>query len=175
VVNTLPRDWIAIRREWTVLTLHQRFEAAIALVLTFVIWGVVLVALYRLGVSVVETLILKALNPLDHAVFQAIFGQIMTLLIALEFNHTLQFAVAGERGIIQARIVLVIAQLALARKVIVADLYEVSAPGVAALAALAVALAVAFRFTNESIDRQELPPGPVLEGRRGGAGQALNE
>jgi uncharacterized membrane protein (DUF373 family) len=73
----------------------------------------------------------------------------MTLLIALEFNHTLAYAVAGERGVIQARVVLVIAQLALARKVIVADLFEIPATSIAALAALAVALAVAYRLTHE--------------------------
>jgi uncharacterized membrane protein (DUF373 family) len=151
-LNRLPRDWTGIRREWHVLTLHQRFETAVAFVLTFVIWAVVLVALYRLGVSVLETLILKSLNPLEHAVFQQIFGQIMTLLIALEFNHTLQFAIAGERGVIQARIVLVIAQLALARRVIVAELYEISALSVAALAALTVAIAIAFRFMSDSAE-----------------------
>ncbi len=74
----------------------------------------------------------------------------MTLLIALEFNHTLIYAVAGERGVIQARVVLVIAQLALARKVIVADLFEIPATSIAALAALAVALAVAYRLTREA-------------------------
>jgi uncharacterized membrane protein (DUF373 family) len=152
VLNTLPRDWTGIRRNWTLLTLHQRFETAIAFVLTFVIWAVVLVALYWLGRSVIATLILRSLNPLDHGVFQQIFGQIMTLLIALEFNHTLQFAVAGERGIIQARIVLVIAQLALARKVIVAELYDMSAPSIAALAGLIVALAIAFWLMRETSD-----------------------
>jgi len=48
---------------------------------------------------------------------------IMTVLIALEFNHTLQDVLARERGIIQARTVVLIALLALARKVIIIDLY----------------------------------------------------
>ena len=43
----------------------------------------------------------------------------MTLLIALEFNHTMQYVITRERGIIQGKIVILIAQLALARKVIV--------------------------------------------------------
>jgi uncharacterized membrane protein (DUF373 family) len=154
-VTTLPRNWVGIRRQWAVLTLHQRFETSVAFVLTFVIWVIVLVALYRLCAGVVETLVLRTLNPLDHTVFQEVFGRIMTLLIALEFNHTLQYAVAGERGIIQARIVLVIAQLALARRVIVADLYHVQAPSIAALAALSIALAVAYRFTREPPDEGE--------------------
>lgn len=154
-------NWMGIRREWAVLTWHQRFEAAVAFVLTFVIWAIVLVALCRLVVSVVEMLVLRTLNPLEHTVFQEIFGEIMTLLIALEFNHTLTYAVAGERGVIQARVVLVIAQLALARKVIVADLFEIPATSIAALAALAVALAVAYRLTREaegSEDGRHVPP-----------------
>jgi uncharacterized membrane protein (DUF373 family) len=155
VTTTLSRDWSGIRRDWRHLTLHQRFEASMAFVLMFVIWAIVIVALYRLCVSVVETLVLRTLNPLEHDVFQQIFGQIMTLLIALEFNHTLQYAAAGERGVIQARIVLVIAQLALARKVIVADLYDAAPLSIAATGLLALALAVAYFLMRESTEPVE--------------------
>jgi uncharacterized membrane protein (DUF373 family) len=158
---TMPRDWIGVRREWSVLTWHQRLEAFVALVLTFVIWAIVFVALYRLVVSVLEMLVLRTRNPLEHEVFQQIFGEIMTLLIALEFNHTLRYAVAGERGVIQARIVLVIAQLALARKVIVVDLFQIPAASIAALAALAVALAVAYRLTREPAGHEDAPHVPA--------------
>jgi uncharacterized membrane protein (DUF373 family) len=80
--------------------MYRRFEAAVAFALTIVISTVILVALCRLIVSVADTLVLRALNPLEHEVFQRVFGEIMTLLIALEFNHTLQYVVSGERGII---------------------------------------------------------------------------
>lgn len=88
------------------------------------IGAVTLVALCRLIVSVVDTLVFRALNPLEHTVFQGVFGEIMTVLIALEFNHTLRYVITRERGIIQAKIVILIAQLAVVRKVIVTDLYE---------------------------------------------------
>lgn len=55
-----------------------------ALVLTVVIGVIILVALYRLTVTVFAGLLVGALDPLDHRVFQAVFGEIMTLLIALE-------------------------------------------------------------------------------------------
>ena len=47
-----------------------------------------------------------ALDPLEHSVFQAVFGEIMTLLIALEFNHSLQYVVNRAQSIIQTKIVL---------------------------------------------------------------------
>ena len=54
------------------LTAYQRFETAVGLVLTLVIGAVALVALYRLVVGVFDTLVLQALNPLDHGAFQKV-------------------------------------------------------------------------------------------------------
>jgi phosphate-starvation-inducible protein E len=78
-------------------------------VLTVVIAAVILIALYRLIVSVIDVLVLQTRNPLEYPVFQQVFGEILTLLIALEFNDTLQYVVTRERGIIQAKIVILIA------------------------------------------------------------------
>ena len=144
IVKHLPHNWVAIRREWPFLTVHQRLETSVAFLLTLVIDVVILVALYRLVVGVVGTLMLGTLNPLEHAVFQRVFGEIMTLLIALEFNHTLQYVISRDRGIVQGKVIVLIAQLALARKVIVTDPYEVAPASVAALASLALSLGVTY-------------------------------
>jgi uncharacterized membrane protein (DUF373 family) len=74
----------------------------------------------------------------------------MTVLIALEFNHTLQYVIAREIGIIQARTVILIALLALARKVIVIDLYAAAPATVAALGVLALSLSVAYWLIRNS-------------------------
>ena len=149
-------SWIDVWRQWPVLTIYQRFEAFVAFLLTLLIGAVILVALYRLAVSVVDTLVLRSLNPLDHMVFQHVFGEIMTVLIALEFNHTLHYVIAGERSIIHTKMVVLIALLALARKVIVVDLFNASASSVLALAALTVALALTYWLIR---DRDDLSTG----------------
>jgi uncharacterized membrane protein (DUF373 family) len=140
----LPRTGPDARRNWKLLSLYQRFEALVGFALTLVIAAVILVALYRLIVGVASTLVLRSLNPLDHEVFQIVFGDIMTVLIALEFNHTLRYVIMREIGIIQARTVILIALLALARKVIVIDLYAAAPATVAALGVLALSLSVAY-------------------------------
>lgn len=94
-----------IRRDWAELSGYDRFEAFVAFTLTLVVGIVILLALYRLIVSVLDELLLKTLNPLEPAVFQHVFGSIMTLLIALEFNHTLRYVVTRDRGIIQVEVV----------------------------------------------------------------------
>jgi uncharacterized membrane protein (DUF373 family) len=161
------RDWSDIRRAWADLRAYERFEAVVASLLRLVIGAIILVALYRLIVRVVDTLVLRALDPLDHTVFQQVFGAIMTLLITLEFGHTLQYMIARGIGIIQARVVVLIALLALARKIIVVDLFEVSAAQVMALATLTLSLSLAYWLVRERNDRPQPPP--VEQRRRGEA------
>ena len=140
----LPRNWTDIRRDWPALTAYQRFEAAVAFLLTVIIAAIIVIALARLIVTVAERLILQSLNPLEHTVFQDVFGEILTLLIALEFNHTLQYVVSRRKGIVQARVVVVIALLALARKVIVTDLTSPSPGWLLGLGALILSLGLAY-------------------------------
>jgi uncharacterized membrane protein (DUF373 family) len=145
----LPRHWKAIRQEWTGLTVYQRFEASLAYLLTFVITAVIIVAFGRLIVSVVDTLVLKSLNPLEHGIFQLVFGEIMTLLIAMEFNHTVRYAIHDERGIIQARVVILIALLALSRKVIILELDDLTPTFLAGLGILSLSLGATYWLLRE--------------------------
>lgn len=135
--------------DWAVMTYYQKFEGVVALLLTFIIILIIVVALYRLASSVISVLVLGVLNPLEHKVFQAIFGDIMTLLIALEFNHTLQYMVTRQESIIQTSVVLLIALLALARKFIILDLQTITEGKLFGLAAATLALAVAYWLVRE--------------------------
>lgn len=156
MAKSLPHNLGEMRRDWAVLSAYERFEALVALVLTLLIAGVVLVALWRLTYGVVETLLLRGLNPLEHGVFQAVFGQILTVLIVMEFNHTLQYVVTRERGIIQAKIVILIGILALVRKIIVTDLSAIAPAALAAEAALILALGITYWLMRERDDRWRL-------------------
>jgi uncharacterized membrane protein (DUF373 family) len=138
-----------LREDWPLLTYYQRFESVVALVLTLIVGLIIVVALFRLTCAVVLGLIWGALNPLNHEVFQAVFGEIMTLLIALEFNHTLQYVVTRQQSIIQSNVVLLIALLALARRFIILDLHTVTEGQLFGLAAAALALGVTYRLVKE--------------------------
>ena len=149
----MPARWRHLKENWAVFSYYQRFESAVALVLTLVIALIILVALYRLGESVIAGLLFGVLDPLDHRVFQHVFGNIVTLLIALEFNHTLQYVVARGQSIIQTKVVLLVALLALARKFIILDLHEVSAGELLGLAAITLVLGVTYWLLRERDDR----------------------
>ena len=143
----------AVREQWGILTYYQRFESTVGLVLTVIVGLIILIALYRLCETVVAGLLFGVLDPLDNNVFQGVFGEILTLLIALEFNHTLQYVVAHEQSIIQTKVVLLIALLALARKFIILDLNDVSAEQLWGLAAATLVLGVTYWLIRERDDR----------------------
>jgi uncharacterized membrane protein (DUF373 family) len=147
------RNWAELRDAWNSLPAYERFELLVGMVLRGVIGAIIAVALYRLIVRVIDTLVLRALDPLEHAVFQQVFGSIMTLLIALEFSHTLRYVLPHERGIIQARIVILIALLALTRKIIVAEPFDAAPASVAGLAALTLSLGVTYWLVRDREDR----------------------
>ena len=132
----LRRDIDALRLQWDMLTFYERFEQLVAHVLSVVISIIILVSLWQLIHAVISLLVSDALNPLDHAVYQTIFGMVMTLLIAMEFKHSITRVMARRDHIVQVKTVLLVALLAIARKFIILD--PASAP--AQIAALAFAL-----------------------------------
>lgn len=151
-----PPIWNNLRAQWAVISYYQRFEGIVALVLTLVIGLIILVAVFRLTYSVLTGLLLGVLDPLDHGAFQLVFGEILTLLIALEFNHTLQYVVKREQSIIQTKVVLLIALLAIARKFIVLDLHETDAGQLLGMAAVTLALGIVYWLMRERDDRRDL-------------------
>jgi uncharacterized membrane protein (DUF373 family) len=140
-----PRQgWEITRDEWRALSLYGRFEQLITWVLAATIGLIVCVAAFRLVSDVVRLLLVQALNPLEHEVFQTVFGAIMTVLIALEFSHSIVHATARPEGIIQVRTVILIALLALTRKFIILDVRLVPASTILGLAVALLALGVTY-------------------------------
>ena len=149
------RQWSS---QWAALSNYQRFEASIAFLLRLIVAIIIVVAVFRLTVSVVGGLLLGVLDPLDHAVFQTVFGEILTVLIALEFNHTLHFVGPGTQSIIHTKVILLIALLALARKFIILDLRTVPADQILGLAAVTLVLGLVYWLMRERDDRLSPPP-----------------
>ena len=131
---------------------YERFEQVVALVLSAVIAVIIVVSLFQLISIVFTLLVLDAFNPLDHKVFQSVFGMIMTLLIAMEFKHSIVRVALRRDSIIQVKTVILIGLIALARKFVVLD-PEASPGKIAALAGATLALGATYWLLRERDDR----------------------
>src|SRR6476660_9894033 len=103
------------------MKIYDRFETVISWILTVVVAAIIVIALLRLTVTIYSTLVVGALGPLHYQDFEHIFGMIMTLLIALEFNHSIRQTIDRQRSIVQVRTVLLIAILSVSRKFIILE------------------------------------------------------
>ena len=89
-------NFAAARARWRSLTLYNKFEHFIILILTGLIAVVIAVAVWNLTLKVLFGLVIAdGFDPTDQVVFQTVFGMIFTVIIALEFKRSL--LVAAER------------------------------------------------------------------------------
>src|ERR1700736_1133771 len=140
--------------QFRLLSLYQRFEHIIVLVLTALIAVIVVVAVWNLSLKILFGLVLSgSLDPSDYAIFQAVFGMIFTVIIALEFKKSLLVIAERRDNVVQIRSVVMIALLAICRKVIILDLREPDTSQVFALAAAILALGVVYWLIRHSDQR----------------------
>jgi uncharacterized membrane protein (DUF373 family) len=142
-------------RAWSALTIYGRFEHAIVLILTVLIAIVVVSATWHLAISVGPLIFTGAFDPTNQAPFQEIFGMIVIVIIALEFEHSLLVVLARQESIIRLRTVVVIAMLAMVRRFIIIDVNAVAADELLALAAAILALGTVHWLVREQDWRNE--------------------
>lgn len=150
--STRPNPFQVLLDQWATMSFYERFEQIIALVLSAVIAVIIVVSLLQLISIVFTLLLLDAFNPLDHKVFQSVFGMIMTLLIAMEFKHSIVRVALRRDSIIQVKTVILIGLIALARKFVVLD-PDTSPAKIAALAGATLALGTTYWLLRDRDDR----------------------
>jgi uncharacterized membrane protein (DUF373 family) len=140
---------------WRTLTVYERFEQVIVFALTVLIAAIIVAALWNLVKLVVTSLLLvDLLNPTEPAVFQALFGAIFTVVIALEFKRSLLVVVERRFGVVQVRAVVMIGMLAVVRKFIILDLGEIDPLKLFALGGAMLALGIVYWLVRDQ-DRRE--------------------
>ncbi|MCS6891960.1 MAG: phosphate-starvation-inducible PsiE family protein [Rhodovarius sp.] len=150
-----PRHGLSGLALWRSLTAYEKFEQTVVFALTVLIALIVLAALWNLMKLVATSLLfVDVLDPTDPAVFQAVFGAIFTVVIALEFKRSLLVVVERRFGIVQVRAVVMIAMLAVVRKFIILDLTQTEAAKVMALGLAMLALGIVYWLVRDQ-DRRE--------------------
>ncbi len=146
-----------LSEEWGVLGAYEKFEKIICLVLSFFVALIIVYATYKLGYHIFELFFKKGLDPVEHKSFKIVFGMIMVVLIALEFKHSIVKVIADQESIVQVKTVLLIAMLAISRKMIILDIKTTPAITIFSLAAVLLALGIVYWLMRERDDRLDAP------------------
>ncbi|GBQ34438.1 hypothetical protein CFR79_06200 [Komagataeibacter saccharivorans] len=125
--------------------LFDLFEEGVMLILTLLIVAIAGTSLVHVVVAVWRMLVSSGLNPTSPDVLQSIFDMFFTVLIALEFKHSiLVLPDAQPHSMIRMRSVLLIGMLATVRKFIVIDLKEVNVMELLSLSAAILSLGIVY-------------------------------
>ena len=154
-ILTLTSEMSDLRSKWKTLSLYERFEQTVVSLLTLVIAIIIALAAWQLLLHTIKLVESHVVDPADSQVFQGLFGMVLTVLIALEFKHTLLVVKHHRRAIVEVRAVVLIALLALVRRFIILDLYQTPPSVVAALAGSALALGVVFWLVGNYTSPEE--------------------
>lgn len=144
----------AARSRWSVLSLYQKFEHTVVMLLTGLISVIITFAVWNLLLKVSIIITYADFDPTDYTVFQALFGLIFTVLIALEFKRSLLVTAEQKKNIVQVRTVVLIALLAVVRKLMILDLTHTDATQLLALASTILSLGGVYWLVRDQ-DRRE--------------------
>ena len=151
----LRQELDAGRQRWRRLTTYLKFEHAVILVLTILISVIIVSAILKLAIKVLYSLVLSDTFDLtDLAAFQSVFGMVFTVIIALEFKRTLVLVTERTESVVQVRAVILIALLAIVRKLIILDISPSDAPQLLALAVATLSLGGVYWLVRDQ-DRRE--------------------
>jgi uncharacterized membrane protein (DUF373 family) len=136
------------RRRFDLLSFYGKFEQIVIFILTALISIFVVFAVWNLALKVVQSIMSSSLDPTDYTVFQAVFGAILAVIIALEFKRSLLVSTERQQSVVQVRTVILIALLAIVRKVLILDVSQATTQ-LFALAAAIIALGAVYWLVRD--------------------------
>jgi uncharacterized membrane protein (DUF373 family) len=127
-----------LKRQWKDLTSYERFEQIVSRIVMLFIAAVIVYALILVAINLVKHF-QHGLDFMNTELLQDVFGPILTILILIEFNHSIALSLSKKSGILQARTIVLIAILVIARKVILLDFKTATLSTFAGIGAIALA------------------------------------
>lgn len=140
--------------------LLKKFEHSVVIGLLGMMALVVFLATVELAVIIVQRMLSgqPKLLLLDISDLLEIFGFFMMILIGLELIETIKIYLVDES--IHVEVICLVAIVAIARKVIILDLYKLSALTLLGIAAIILALSVGYFFLKKAMEKKPAPGKP---------------
>lgn len=131
-------------------TLLEKFEQIIVLTLMTFMMFAVLLATIEVGVILWQQMMKPPFMLLDVKEMMEVFGFILMVVIGLELLETIKAYL--DKRVIHVEVVLLVAIVAVARKIIILDYKEISPQMILAVAALVASLSVGFFAVRRAKD-----------------------
>jgi uncharacterized membrane protein (DUF373 family) len=137
-------------------TIYEWFEQIVLSILVLIVCLVIVYSLIIVTIKIFEDLV-SGIGFIETAALKDTFGLILTVIILVEFNHSIVLAIRQRSGAIQVRIVVLITIIVLARKLVLLDYAAASVETLLGLGGLALALGGLYWLISDGEQRRRSP------------------
>ena len=142
-------------------TPYEWFEQMILGILVFIIAMIIIYTLILAIITLVNDF-RSGITFMETAALQDTFGLILTVIILVEFNHSIVLAIRQRSGAIQVRIIVLITIIVLARKLVLLDYTTASVETLLGLGGLAISLGGLYWLISDG-ERRRAPPDSIVQ------------
>jgi len=137
-------------------TAYEWFEQ---IILGIIVIIMSLVIIYSLFVAIITLSgdLASGIESMETSALKDTFGLILTVIILVEFNHSIVLAIRQRSGAIQVRIVVLITIIVLARKLVLLDYTTASRETLLGLGGLALSLGGLYWLISDGEQRKRAP------------------
>jgi uncharacterized membrane protein (DUF373 family) len=146
---TQVREIWTLKEHWSSLTLYERFEQIVSRIVMLLISAIIIYSLILVSIDLFDQLTFDR-SFADTTAMKDVFGSILTVLILIEFNHSIALAMTKKTGVLQARGVVLIVILVISRKVILLDFSTASFENLIGMGGSALAFGVLYVLISPS-------------------------
>jgi uncharacterized membrane protein (DUF373 family) len=140
-------DFKTLKRLWKEMTYYERFEQIVSRIVMVLIAALIVYLLIFIAVDLFDEF-KCGLALADIEALKDVFGSILTILILIEFNHSIALALSKRSGVLQARFIVLIAILVIARKVILLDFNTSTFEQLIGISGIAIAFGLLYWLIN---------------------------
>ena len=143
-----------LQRDWKQFLSYETFERVASRVVMLFISLIIVYTLVLMAIALFDQLKFSA-TYIDTESLRDVFGSILSIVILIEFNHSIALAISRRAGILQARPIVLITILVIARKVILLDFSTATFEQLIGIGVLALAFGLLFWLISARVDSPE--------------------
>ncbi|HEY3908853.1 MAG TPA: phosphate-starvation-inducible PsiE family protein [Stellaceae bacterium] len=147
------------KREFKFEAAYDRFETIISGILLVVISIIIVYSLVLVVIKVFDDF-RAGLYFAESDALKDTFGLILGLLILIEFNHSIALAMRRKSGVLQVRIIILLAIIVIARKLILLNYEKIALDTLLGLGGLALSLG-ALHWLLTDVEHRRRPSAPT--------------
>ena len=142
-----------LRREGSLYRLYTGFELVVSAVLVISVSLIIVYSLAVLAVTLFDEFT-AGVHLVEVAALKDTFGLILSILILVEFNHSIALAIRRRSGVLQVRVIILITIIVIARKLILIDYATTRIETWLGLGALSLSLGLLYWLLSHAAARR---------------------